>query len=1001
MTEQEKQQLVADVISQLKSDGTDIAQARVVTDSNSISHVVAYDNKGDIVRAIPSAINNVKIGTSGDLNAYTEAGVYAINTKSASNLPIDNQGAISACLTVLVTDNDGNKVVTQVLNLNNNAGGEGNVYIRSQQKSEWKPWGKLQTNVEVGVISDAQLDDLRDNGMYSGVLSSTYETFVLVVINNYAIATQVGYGGYISQLKYSVNLQGEVMVHTRMSDAYGNWSGWIGLDEKSLVEAESNRAKGEEQKLNTAIAEEAARAKNRENDLAAAINTGLNDLGTEFTEADNTIKGNAMQYNTLGVNTYADKAEIYGRSIDGNPKTVDIPAATPTKAGVMSAADKVALDNVDKKINQAVADIVDSAPESFDTLKEVATWIQDDKTGAAAMAQAISNNTKTINEEKERSLTADAELINAINKEAERVDNEMAQAKTMLVNGDVIVGQSREVYSRTGKPDSATFLKRTTAGGTSIGGGVATLKQIGGNIVKNLVEGRLLEGSYTAALSTITVSDGVAMLVSDGRATYGGYEARVQQGVVGHIYYAAAQYYRIDGSHIELSYQKGYDPLARPWEKGTWLNVSLRDAYVEGRPFGLSLRVYSTAVGVSATMFFTRPLLIDLTEMFGAGNEPTKEECDKMFGTMDALPQGLTIAKPTSFKSVGYNQANPANILVGKGIENGTIIDKADSNIAVIECLPCKIGVGENNGYCIHGDFAEGEEKVYLSPLNPMNTEGELYMHQLTRNDDKGTYVPQIKGYMLVEVPDVTNLCVHFLWSEDWDRHDYEPYHESVVALPDIPEMSEWGLAGLCSSVGAKAVYDTIDLENSRYTRRIGSLKIKELSLETGIATANGVSYRYFFTPNKMMQTNAKCLLEGYVKVKQEALAVKELENMTFMAYDTGRIYLRNDNCSTINDFLASEGEKRVFYELITPEEYPIVVTDKNYISSDYGTEEFDAKIPLNANNLYYQRSLVGETRNFLDRLMAGLGTDDVTAIADRIITAISPAVVNNDIIEE
>jgi hypothetical protein len=82
-------------------------------------------------------------------------------------------------------------------------------------------------------------------------------------------------------------------------------------------------------------------------------------------------------------------------------------------------------------------------------------------------------------------------------------------------------------------------------------------------------------------------------------------------------------------------------------------------------------------------------------------------------------------------------------------------------------------------------------------------------------------------------------------------------------------------------------------------------------------------------------------------------------------------------------------------------EEYPITVIDKNYISSDYGTEEFDAEIPLNANSLYYQRSLVGETRNFLDRLMAGLGTNDVTAIADRIVTALSPAVANNDIIEE
>ena len=1016
-----------------------------------------------------------------NMNDFTTAGVYNItgqHTRTDDNLPIINTGGghtFHARLTVLDssisgTGNTDDKCITQILSFNNRLG-QGEVYIRtgkgdSLDNLTWEKWSTLQRNVNVERVSS--LDDFIDNGIYSGVLLSTGEMFILVVINNYAL---VGQGALksISQFKYSVTVTGEALFAKRVKVA--DWDDWEILNLKEItsmiddavndvlvnvndrikdavkdiiegvdpekidsikdiaawieahggdvtaiynainanttkITAEINRAKGEEQKLNTAIAEEAARAKNKENDLAAAINTGLNDLGTEFTEADNLIKGNAMQYNTLGVNVYADKAEIYGRSIDGNPKTVDIPAATPTKAGVMTANDKVALDNVDKKINQAVADIVDSAPESFDTLKEVATWIEDDKTGAAAMAQAISDNTKTINEEKERSLTADTELINAINKEAERVDNKMAQAKTELVNGDVIVGQSREVYSRTGKSDNATFLKRTTAGGTSIGGGVATLKQVGGNIVKNIAG--VIENTIEVNASLVPIGDNFFKYTKKAVAqTY--LMHHIDGFINGHQYYISYYNYCNTSTRAIVSLAYGWSDSRVIYLNSTgvdtWGHVSKIATFAKG---DLAVNATTTwwplGTGTGAVddyCIFSKPIYIDLTEMFGAGNEPTKEECDKLFGTMDALPMGLTVANPTSFKSVGYNQANPANILVGKGIAAGAIVDKADSNIAVIECLPCKIGVGENNGYCIHGDFAEGEEVVYLSPLNPVTTDGELYMHQLTRNDDKGTYVPQIKGYMLVEVPRVTNLCVHFLWSEDWDRHDYEPYHESVVALPNIPEMSEWGLAGLCSNVGANAVYDTIDLENSRYTRRIGSLKIKELRWGTGIATANGVSYRYYYTPDKIMQINAKCLLEGYVKVKQEALSVKELENMTFMAYDTGRIYLRNDNCSTINDFLASEGEKRVFYELITPEEYPIVVTDKNYISSDYGTEEFDAKIPLNANNLYYQRSLVGETRNFLDRLMAGLGTDDVTAIADRIVTALSPAAVNNDMIEE
>ena len=162
-----------------------------------------------------------------DMNYIVQAGIYNIDNKRIyDNSPIDNQGTISARMTVLVTESDGNKVITQVLNLNNNVGGEGNVYIRSCQNGEWKAWGKLQTNVEVGVVNQEQLDALVDNGIYSGVLSTTGETFVIICINNYAIAQQVGVQ-HISHLKYSLVVgTGEVKIEKRTRDAYGIWTEW-------------------------------------------------------------------------------------------------------------------------------------------------------------------------------------------------------------------------------------------------------------------------------------------------------------------------------------------------------------------------------------------------------------------------------------------------------------------------------------------------------------------------------------------------------------------------------------------------------------------------------------------------------------------------------------------------------------------------------------------------------------------------------------------------------
>ena len=44
---------------------------------------------------------------------------------------------------------------------------------------------------------------------------------------------------------------------------------------------------------------------------------------------------------------------------------------------------------VDKFVKDEIAKVVNSAPEAFDTLKEVADWIVNDETGAAAMANEI------------------------------------------------------------------------------------------------------------------------------------------------------------------------------------------------------------------------------------------------------------------------------------------------------------------------------------------------------------------------------------------------------------------------------------------------------------------------------------------------------------------------------------------------------------------------------------------------------------------------------------
>lgn len=172
-----------------------------------------------------------------DLNTYTSQGVYLIDTGSneVQNYPI--QTPANSVLRLTVTDSyDGNThVIVQVLNMNNHVGGEGGIYIRSCQNGNWKAWAKLQTNVEVGLIDQAKMDDLTDNGIYSGILSTTGETFVIICINNYAIAQQVGVQ-HISHLKYSLVVgTGEIKIEKRTRDAYGFWTEWENIGSSSTL----------------------------------------------------------------------------------------------------------------------------------------------------------------------------------------------------------------------------------------------------------------------------------------------------------------------------------------------------------------------------------------------------------------------------------------------------------------------------------------------------------------------------------------------------------------------------------------------------------------------------------------------------------------------------------------------------------------------------------------------------------------------------------------------
>ena len=218
-----------------------------IVEENEIVAAKAVANIVDKVNGLTNTVNElsetvITWNSTSNMNNVTTTGVYKITGERvknesdeipSDNLPIYNPGIIEAKLQVFAADN----CVSQILTLLNVGGGDTNVYTRTRQNGEWKQWGKLQSNIEVGAIGFNQtktFNDFTDNGMYSGVnlywvdKDNVYnaETFVLIVVNGYL------YGGGITQLKYSIKQDGSVNIQTRKKLS-SEWSEWENVGVKS------------------------------------------------------------------------------------------------------------------------------------------------------------------------------------------------------------------------------------------------------------------------------------------------------------------------------------------------------------------------------------------------------------------------------------------------------------------------------------------------------------------------------------------------------------------------------------------------------------------------------------------------------------------------------------------------------------------------------------------------------------------------------------------------
>ena len=180
------------------------------------------------------------------------------------------------------------------------------------------------------------------------------------------------------------------------------------------------------------------------------------------------------------------------RAQDAEKKLSDgIDEAKANAAGAMGAASK-AKDAADSAVNQintlagddagksvrtiageeartAVNRVVNGAPETFDTLKEIAGYIKEDQSGAAQMAASIAQNAEAIAAEAARAKAVEQEIARDVAKNELQISNVVSQVETKAEKSalEAVDARVKDLEANAGS-DVITADKFETTGGTVI-----------------------------------------------------------------------------------------------------------------------------------------------------------------------------------------------------------------------------------------------------------------------------------------------------------------------------------------------------------------------------------------------------------------------------------------------------------------------------------------------------------------------------------------------------
>lgn len=329
------------------------------------------------------------------------------------------------------------------------------------------------------------------------------------------------------------------------------------------------------------------------------------------------------------------------------------------------------------------------------------------------------------------------------------------------------------------------------------------------------------------------------------------------------------------------------------YERSSFTSVGAKYLFANG-PASTNnyIGITDFSIGTAISNVILRYQRFDLTDIFGAGNEPTTYEEFRQYYPDDYYPYcapEIRSMRATGIETIGFNAFNGAyaEVIGGQAYYLGVTIDTAH--------FATEIG---------------GEMTEITIPEN-------------------GLYTPPTNGYIYATGRDI---CINL--SHSGVRNgEYEEYEKNTLLLPEIAKYFPEGMHGIGD------VYDEINEEMA--IQRIGEVDLGVSDIKYN--STRGTFYLRLY--------NSKTLGKGVCpKFTLNNVSAANLSNgeMSFHStyYDNSVIFKATSYTDVPSFKLAMEGVK-LYYELSAPIYTPIDdLLQLDYKVDDFGTEKILSNAP-------------------------------------------------------